>query len=375
MILGIDGRLANAKRPAGVGHYCREVLRALGEMDAGLWLRVYLDDEPVPELPVRRDRIRMLPRGPFWTHRILANELRSHPPDVFFSPLAQVPWRCPCPALVTVLDLAAWSHPASFPWRKRFMMKMQARHAIRAAGHLVAISEATAADLAQRFRLDPARITVAPLGCGERFFNPAPPGADTILSSLPERYVLYLGQVQPRKNLIRLIEAFERVLKAHPDLPHHLVLAGGLGWQNEAIYRAASHSAVADRIQFLDYVPDAQVPTLLAGADVLALVSLWEGFGLPALEAMAVGTAVLASNCSSLPEVVGDAGVLVDPENVDVIADGLGQLLLDESLRAQCERRGRERAREFTWARTAKAILDVAQELTRFRNLDDANSR
>jgi glycosyltransferase involved in cell wall biosynthesis len=238
MILGIDGRLANAKRPAGAGHYCREVLRALGEMDAGLWLRVYLDDEPVPELPVRRDRIRMLPRGPLWTHRILANELRSHPPDVFFSPLAQVPWRCPCPSLVTVLDLAAWSHPSFFPWRKRLTMKIQARHAIGAAGHLVGISEATATDLAQRFRLDPARITVVPLGCGERFFNPAPAEPGTILSTLPESYVLYLGQVQPRKNLLRLIAAFERVLKAHPDLPHHLVLAGGLGWQNEAIYRS-----------------------------------------------------------------------------------------------------------------------------------------
>jgi glycosyltransferase involved in cell wall biosynthesis len=361
MILGIDGRLANAKRPAGAGHYCREVLRALGEMDAGLWLRVYLDDEPVPELPVRRDRIRMLPRGPLWTHRILANELRSHPPDVFFSPLAQVPWRCPCPSLVTVLDLAAWSHPSFFPWRKRLTMKIQARHAIGAAGHLVGISEATATDLAQRFRLDPARITVVPLGCGERFFNPAPAEPGTILSTLPESYVLYLGQVQPRKNLLRLIAAFERVLKAHPDLPHHLVLAGGLGWQNEAIYRVASHSAVADRIQFLDYVPDAQVPTILAGADVLALVSLWEGFGLPALEAMAAGTAVLTSNCSSLPEVVGDAGVLVDPENEVAIADGLARLLLDDGLRAQCEQRGRERARGFTWERTARAILDAAQ--------------
>ncbi len=375
MILGIDGRLANAKRLAGVGHYCREVLRALGEMDAGLWLRVYLDDEPVPELPVRRDRIRVLPRGPLWTHRILAEELRNHPPDVFFSPVAQAPWRCPCPSLVTVLDLAAWSHPASFPWRKRFTMKLQARHAIRAAGHLVAISEATAADLAQRFRLDPARITVAPLGCGERFFNPAPPEPDTILSTLPERYVLYLGQVQPRKNLLRLIEAFERVLKAHPDLPHHLVLAGGLGWQNEAIYRAASHSTVADRIQFLDYVSDAQVPTLLAGADVLALVSLWEGFGLPALEAMASGTAVLTSNCSSLPEVVGDAGVLVDPENVAAMADGLGQLLLDESLRARCVEQGRERAQAFTWERTARAILDAAQGLTRPKDLNRLSSR
>lgn len=365
MILGIDGRLANAKRPAGAGHYCREVLRALCAMDAGLWLHVYLDEEPVPELPVRRDRIRVLPRAPYWTHRILAAELRKRPPDVFFSPIAQVPWRCPCPSLVSVLDLAAWSHPRHFPWRKRTMMRLQASHAIRTAGHLVAISQSTAAELTRRFAVPATRCSVALPGCGDRFFSPAPPAPGTIVSGLPESYVLYLGQVQPRKNLLRLIAAFERVLKAHPALPHHLVLAGGLGWQNDGIYRAAFGSAVADRIQFLDYVPDEQVPTLLAGADVLALVSLWEGFGLPALEAMAAGTAVLASNCSSLPEVVGDAGVLVDPEDVDGMADGLGQLLLDEALRARCVEQGRERAQAFTWERTASAILDAAQGLTR----------
>jgi glycosyltransferase involved in cell wall biosynthesis len=364
MILGIDGRLANAKHPAGAGHYCREVLRALGKLDAGLWLRVYLDDEPVPEFPVRRDRIRVLPRGAFWTHRLLAKELRSHPPDVFFSPVAQLPWRCPCPSLVTVLDLAAWSHPRSFPLHKRITMKIQARHAIQTASHIVAISQATASDVSRRFSLSPEQISVAPLGCGERFFNPGPLEPGTILTALPDSYVLYLGQVQPRKNLLRLFAAFERVMKEHPALPHHLVLAGGLGWQNEAIYRAAKASPMADRILFFDYLPDALVPAMVARADVLVLVSLWEGFGLPALEAMAAGTAVLASDCSSLPEVVGDAGVLVAPEDVDAIAEGLARLLLDAGLRAEREKKGRERAREFTWERTAQIIVDAAQRLT-----------
>jgi glycosyltransferase involved in cell wall biosynthesis len=142
------------------------------------------------------------------------------------------------------------------------------------------------------------------------------------------------------------------------------VLAGRLGWQNEAIYRAAETSPATDRMRFFDYVPDTLVPALIARADVLVLVSLSEGFGLPALEAMAAGTAVLVSNSSSLPEVVGDAGVLVDPENVDAIAEGLVRLLLDEGLRAECAEKGRERARSFTWKRTAKAILDVAKGLT-----------
>jgi len=365
MILGIDGRLANALRPAGAGHYCREVLRALAAMDSGVTLRVYLDAPPREELPVSCDCVRVLPSGRFWTHRILARELRRDPPDAFFSPVPQLPWRCPCLSLVTVLDLAAWSHPETFPWTKRATMKLQARHAIRCANRLIAISQWTAADLARRFNVSSESITVAPLGVDERFFDAAIPPSGTMLDDFPDRYVLYLGQMQPRKNLVRLFSAFERVLARHPNLTHCLALTGGLGWQNEAIYRAAEVSPVTDRIRFFDYVPDALVPALIAQADVLVLVSLSEGFGLPALEAMAAGTAVLASNCSSLPEVVGDAGVLVNPEDVDAIAGGLARLLQEEGLRGECARKGRERARQFTWALTAEAILDAAIERAR----------
>lgn len=364
MILGIDGRLANTLRPAGAGHYGREVLRAMGRMECDVALRVYLDAPPREALPVRHDCVRVLPSGPFWTHRILAAELRRDPPDVFFSPVAQLPWRCPCPSLVTVLDLAAWSHPEFFPWMKRATMKLQARHAILIASHLIAISQCTANDLARCFDAETERMSVAPLGVGPRFLDVTTPTSGSMLDHFPEHYILYLGQMQPRKNLLRLFAAFERVLERHPELPHHLALAGGLGWQNEAIYRAAEASPVADRIRFFDYVPDDLVPAMIARADVLALVSLWEGFGLPALEAMASGTAVLASNCSSLPEVVGDAGVLVDPENVDAIADGLARLLLDEGLRGKCVEKGRERARSFTWERTAQTILDAARGMT-----------
>lgn len=363
MILGIDGRLANAARPAGAGHYCREVVRALVNMAHGMTLRVYLDAPPCAELPVPRENVHVLLGGAFWTHRILAGELHRDPPDVFFSPLAQLPLGCPCPALITVLDLAAWSHPDSFPWTKRTMMKAQARYAIARAAHIIAISQCTATDLARRFQIPESKVGVAPLGCRDLFFDPPAPEPGTIVSTLPERYVLYLGQVQPRKNLLRLIEAFGRVVTQHPDLPHHLVLAGGLGWRNEAIYRAVSKSPAAHRIQFVDYLPDNQVPALVARADALVLVSLWEGFGLPALEAMAASTAVLASNCSSLPEVVGDAGILVDPENVEAIAEGLARLLLDDELRARCVEKGRKRAQLFRWENTARVIVDAAKAL------------
>lgn len=365
MILGVDGRLANRAQAAGAGQYCREVIRALAALEEGPALRIYLDEAPkaaFPPMPTSAE-IRVLPPSRGWTHLRLAGALRRDPPDVFYSPLAQLPFGCPCPSIVTVLDLAAWRHAGTFPGLKWLTMRAQAEHAIRRADRLIAISEATAKDLADFCGVGAPRVRVAHPGCVPQFFEPVKPGPGTLLDKLPERYVLYLGQVQPRKNLRRLIYAFGRACAEHPDLPHHLLLAGGLGWMQDDIRRAAVESAQATRIHFLDYVPDSLVPALVARADVLALVSLWEGFGLPALEAMAAGTAVLASNTSSLPEVVGDAGVLVDPEDVGAIARGLGELLKNDALRATCEQRGRQRARGFTWDTTARVIAQCADDL------------
>lgn len=366
IMLGIDGRLANSAQRSGAGRYCWEVLKALGYLVAsGVRLRVYLDRPPRPDFAPPRATVITLPGGPFWTHRILARELRASPPDVFFSPVTQLPLGCPCPSLVSVLDLAVYSHPAYFTWRKRIAMRLQTMHAVRHASHFLAISTSTARDLEERCRVDRERITVAHLGCSEEFFGakPAPPQTGTLLDTLPERYVLYLGQVQPRKNLERLIAAYERVCAAHPSLPHHLVLAGGMGWQQAGIHEAVLRSPVAARIHFLDFIPEALLPPLVAGADVLALVSLWEGFGLPVVEAMAAGTAVLASNVSSLPEVIGDAGVLVDPTDTESIAAGLARLLEDAALRTICEEQGRARAARFRWERTAETIVRVVKTL------------
>ena len=367
-MLGIDGRLANCEQRSGAGRFCREVLYALGYLtDHGVRLRVYLDRPPVPGFAPPRATLINLGTGPFWTHRLLARELRARPTDVFFSPVTQLPFGCRIPSLVTVLDLAVRRHADRFPRRKRISMRVQTDYAIRHARHFLAISQATADDLQTFYGVDSDRITVAHLGADERFFDAEPSTSEggSILDTLPERYVLYLGQMQPRKNLPRLIEAYGRVCAQHTDLPHHLVLAGGMGWQNASIYEAARTSPVAERIHFLDFLPDEQLPALVARADVLALVSLWEGFGLPVVEAMAAGTAVLASNVSSLPEVVGDAGILVDPLQSDAIAHGLTRLLTDPALRTICEQLGRARAERFRWEKTAAAIVDAVRLLAK----------
>ena len=364
MIVGIDARPANARKRAGIGNYCYGLLRAMAELPGDVSYRVYLDRAPLDDFPVDPDKvdIRVLPPAKGWTFRRLAKELRHNPPDVFFTAGIQVPMFVPCPRVATVLDLAYMTFPSYFAWRLRLLGPLRARLAVRMADHLMAISEATKNDLVRLLKAPPDSITVAHLGCSAQFGSCR--DADEIrrvrqAHDLPERYVLYVGRLQPRKNIGRLIEAFEKLREHRPDLPQHLVIAGDKGWLYDAIFDAASHSGAKDFIRFVGFVPETDLPILISEADVLALVSLWEGFGLPVVEAMACGTAVVTSDRSSLPEVAGDAALLVDPYDADAISRALDYLLTDDAARAALEAKGIERARAFTWENTARATLDA----------------
>jgi glycosyltransferase involved in cell wall biosynthesis len=174
---------------------------------------------------------------------------------------------------------------------------------------------------------------------------------------LDSPYVLFIGTLQPRKNLERLLVAFDRVAAERPGLL--LALAGASGWQTDRLERALARVRLRDRVRQLGFVPDADLPTLLSGSLGLAFPSRYEGVGLPALEAMACGVPVLASNTSSLPEVVGEAGLLVDPLSVDAIADGLRRLVDDAELRRALGQLGQARAASFTWERAARETLGV----------------
>jgi glycosyltransferase involved in cell wall biosynthesis len=370
MILGIDGRLANDAQRAGVGSYCAELLRALPAAAPDLSLRIYLDKAPRADYPVSpaQAEIRVLPAGRFWTQRVLGGELRRDPPHVFFSPVTQLPVGCRCPSLVTVHDLAFFAFGDQFTWKQRTLARLQARYVARFTTHLLADSVATQQDLASFLDVAPERVTVAPLAPAPHFAPPGDPSAIAALRAkhgLPERFVLHVGRLQPRKNIARLVEAFAEVHRRHPGLPHHLLLAGAEGWLFDQIYSAAAQSPVREYIHFLGYVSEEDLPTLYAAADVLALVSLWEGFGLPVIEAMACGTAVLTSNCSSLPEVAGDAAVQVDPRNTPAMAAALERLLVDKTHRVEVAQRGPAQAARFTWAATARILADAARRIAR----------
>lgn len=263
--------------------------------------------------------------------------------------------------VVTIYDLSFVTYP-------EFHLPANVEHCLRGtklaierADALIAISESTRRELIEEMGAPPERIVVTPLASGrglQRVSDPARLDAVRRRYELPERFVLFLGALEPRKNLPRLLEAFALLTPAQRR-DFQVVVAGAQGWLNEAVHEQVQKLGLGASVHFAGYIEPADLAALYSLAAVFAYPSLWEGFGLPVVEAMACGTPVLTSNVSSLPEVAGDAAVLVPPTDVDAIAEGLGRLLEDSALRADLAERGPRRAAQFSWERCARETLAV----------------
>jgi glycosyltransferase involved in cell wall biosynthesis len=262
---------------------------------------------------------------------------------------------------VTIHDLAFLRWPDQVPTRRYRYLSRELTASAKRASRILAVSEATKWDIVERFEIDPAKIVCTPLGVDARF---RPVTADAlnefrVAKGIKRPYILSVATLEPRKNLLRLLDAFAMVADL---VPHDLVLVGPEGWLMKTIHERLQRSALADRVRVTGFVPDEELPAWYSGADLFAYPSLYEGFGLPPLEAMACGVPVLTSNCSSLPEVVGDAALTVEPTQTEAIADGMSHLLTDESLAADLRLRGPHRAAGFTWERTAALTVAAYRE-------------
>jgi glycosyltransferase involved in cell wall biosynthesis len=279
---------------------------------------------------------------------------------VLFIPAHVVPPVHPRATVVTIHDLGYLHEPdAHTDWSRRYL-DWSTRWSVRAARHVIAISEATKNDLIERYRVPEERISVVYHGVDERF-RPADAvemarARGKLGLGTDERFILFVGTLQPRKNLVRLIEAFETIADDEPNLK--LVLAGRRGWKTDEIDLAIATSRHRARILLPGHVPDADLPALYSSATVVVLISLFEGFGLPALEAMACGAPVLVSDRGSLPEVAGDAAVIVDPLDVREIVAGLRDLM-DPEDRKRRVTRGRQHASRFTWEQAGRDTLEI----------------
>ncbi|MBK9711814.1 MAG: glycosyltransferase family 4 protein [Kouleothrix sp.] len=380
MQIGIDAsRVAVAAR-TGTEHYTYELLAALARRDRRSRYTLYCNQRPAALPPLGANfALRRIPFPRLWSHARLSAELLLRPPDTLFVPAHVLPLGAPLArrmrTVVTIHDMGYLHFPEAHTPAQRLYLRLSTAWSARAATRLIAISGATRDDLVRYAGARPEKIAVIHHGVSPRFR----PVEDTAAIEEAMRrygiagaYLLYVGTVQPRKNLARLIEAFAQTLqiverRLQIDDPHlqsticnlQLVIAGKRGWLTEAIERRAAELGVADRVVFAGYVADDDLPALLSGALAFVFPSLYEGFGMPVLEAMACGAPVLAANTSSLPEVAGGAALLVDPADTGAIADGLARLSADAGLRADLRARGRERAAAFTWDRCAEQTLRV----------------
>ncbi len=377
MRLGLDITSA-VQQGGGIGRYTRELLRALARADTANLYRLFFASRqrPHPLPPLGPNfHITALPFHDIWLARLWHRarlpvfvDWLTGPIDIFHSPdFTLPPTRRGTRTLLTVHDLTFVRDPGSAaPGLLGYLTTVVPRSVAR-ADHVIAVSHATRADLIELYQTPPEKITVIHEGVGDDFRPVTDPAA---LSALRAKYqlghapfILAVGTLQPRKNYPRLIQAFAALAARHPDL--RLVIAGGHGWLYDSIFTEVERLGLRERVRFPGFVADADLPALYTAAQVVAYPSIYEGFGLPLLEAMACGTPVVTSTASCLPEVAGDAALLVPPTDVNALAHALDRLLTDETLRSDLITKGFARAQHFTWAQAAQAVLGVYQQLMR----------
>ena len=302
----------------------------------------------------------------------LSAELRRHPVDVLHVQYTAPPL-APCPVVATIHDLSFEHLPETFNRRSRAQLRLTVRRTARAATRILTLSEFSRRDIVETYRIDPGRVSVTPAAAARQFRAVTD---QSELESVRRKYgiqtdyVLSVSSIQPRKNLIRLIEAYSRLRGSRPEgkLPQ-LVLAGKRGWLDSETLKVAQRHTINNDIAFTGYIADTDLPALYSGATCFVYPSFFEGFGLPVLEAMQCGAPVIAGNRTSIPEVVGDAGVLFDPFETNSLMNALTRVLDDPEYRSSLRSRGLARSREFDWKKTAQLTLAAYEEAARRASL------
>ena len=355
MRIAIDASRATVPRMTGTEHYSRELIRALLSQDTPHEFHLYFRDQPAPGLFPTAENIHVIPMSRLWTHSRFSAALFQARPAVTFVPAHTLPFIFPGPAVVTVHDLGFRYFPETHRMIDRQYLELTTWFSARRAARVLVDSQATANDLVNIYHVPPEKVRVVYPGVD------APPMGDVSAVRakyhLPERYFLFLGTLQPRKNIAVIVQAYQRWRSANPDDGTGLVLAGNKGW----LYDDAWAEGLPG-VHMPGYIDDADKGALYAGALALVFPSLYEGFGFPVVEAMHCGTPVITSNTSSLPEIAGEAGLLVDPLNVGALVDKLTRVAGNPEQRKLMREQGYKQAARFTWYRAAEQTLAALEE-------------
>ena len=352
---------------AGLGGnetYASNLIEALAEVDTRNRYTLYVTKQEAVDRYARRwpnvSVRKTLPHTPLIRIPLtLAAELRRRPVDILHVQYTAPPL-APCDTVVMIHDLSFEHIPETFKRRSWMQMRLTVRRTARSASHIVTDSEYSRQDILRTYRLPPERVTTTPLAASSRF---KPVNDRRVLEkySIAGDYILAVGSIQPRKNIARLIRAYTLMLSQHPG--PKLVIVGKQAWLSEETLKAAALSSARESIVFTGYVPESDLAALYTGALCFAYPSFFEGFGIPLLEAMRCGTPTITSDRTSLPEVVGDASLLIDPFDEQSIADGLRRVISDAALREQLRSRGFVQSSLFDWRETARRTLGVYEQV------------
>ncbi len=366
MHIAIDAHSVGAQL-AGNETYATNLIESLAQIDSTNRYTIYVSKrEGVERFKDRWPNVSVrltLPHSPIVRIPItLSTELRRNPVDLLHVQFTSPPL-APCPVVVSIHDLSFEHLPLTFKRRSRMQLRLTVRRSARQAAHVLALSESARNDIIATYGIPGERVTAIPLA--------APPGFSPVVDEkelqrvrqtygIEGDYILSVGSIQPRKNLPRLIAAYGILLRERPaaKLPR-LVLVGKHAWLYGETLRAISKNRIETLTVLTGYVPDSDLPALYSGATCFIYPSYFEGFGLPPLEAMTCGTPVIAGNRTSLPEVIGDAGILVDPFNEAEIARAIKEVVDNPQLRSELRAKGIKRAAQFTWPETARKTLEV----------------
>ena len=350
--LAVDG--SGLTRPrAGVGVYTREILRAMSVERPGCRFTVYLPRGTAAPNPLPSIRCRPLPSLPFFGRHVQwPARIRRLEPDAYFGPAGVLPLgNVGAPSIITIHDLAIYLNPGWFPGRQPLSTRLVVPRSLARADVIVAVSNNTAADIKELFGVPASRITVVPNGISHLFRPMSREDLDLARArlQLPERFILFVGTIEPRKNLTTLLEAWA-MMRDRPDL----VIVGAWGWNYEPIKERLER--LGPSVHHIEGLDPAELPAVYNLARVLAHPAWYEGFGFPPLEAMACGTPVVTSDRASLPEVVGDAALIVAADDPDAWRKALEKIVGDPDLAADLKRRGFLRAAQFSWSRSAELM-------------------
>jgi glycosyltransferase involved in cell wall biosynthesis len=363
MRIGIDASRAVVAQRTGTERYSLELIRALLRLpSAHRYLLYFNHPPPLGLLPATATWTeRSVPLARLWTHLSLSRAVATDRPDVLFVPAHVLPLWPRLPTVVTIHDLGFRFFPDAHRPLARLYLELSTRWAARRANRIIAISESTRRDLVEHYGVPEERIRVVYEAAGVAFRPTHDPAVVQRQGLSPGQYLLAVGTLQPRKNLSGLLRGY-RLYADGVDQPLPLALVGQPGWGVAALEREIPRLGLDRLVHRLGYVADEDLPALYSGAFAYLQPSLYEGFGLTVLEAMACGTPVIASNSSSLPEVVGGTNLLVDPRSPPAIAGAIRELIERPALRAEAARTGRQRAASFSWERCAQETLAVLEE-------------